>query len=90
MRESAIERYLVQRVRTLGGLCIKITSPGLIGMPDRLVLLPRGWVIWVELKARYGKVSPAQRRRHQELQEMQQTVLVLNSIELIDEHFTVV
>lgn len=42
MREKTIEAKLVQAVRTKGGLAPKFTSPGLDGVPDRLVLLPGG------------------------------------------------
>lgn len=87
MRESQIERYLVRRVKEIGGLCIKITSPGLIGMPDRLVLLPDGAAFFVELKAKRGSLSPAQRRRHAELRRVRQEVEVWNSIEAIDDIF---
>lgn len=37
MREKTIEAKLVQAVRTKGGLAPKFTSPGLDGVPDRLV-----------------------------------------------------
>ena len=55
--ESDIERYLVNRVKGLGGLCIKV---GYDGLPDRLVLLPGGRVIWVELKREDGRPSNLQ------------------------------
>ena len=42
MREKTIEAKLVQTVRSMGGLAPKFTSPGLDGVPDRLVLLPGG------------------------------------------------
>lgn len=37
------------------------------GYPDRLVLLPQGRVIWVELKKPGGKLTALQLRRHEEL-----------------------
>ena len=51
MREKTIEAKLVQAVRTKGGLAPKFTSPGLDGVPDRLVLLPGGRIAFIELKA---------------------------------------
>lgn len=87
MRESKIERYAVKRVKEIGGMCIKITSPGLVGMPDRLILLPDGAAFFAELKATKGVLSPAQRRRHAELRKVGQEVEVWNSIEKIDEVF---
>lgn len=40
MRESTIERYLVRRVKALGGEVRKVTWQGRRGAPDRLVMLP--------------------------------------------------
>ena len=40
MRELAVERALVAQVEGRGGECLKFTSPGRIGMPDRLILFP--------------------------------------------------
>ena len=51
MRESRIERRLASAVKTQGGLCLKFISPGWDGAPDRLTLLPRGRMAFVELKA---------------------------------------
>ena len=51
MRENEIERYLKKRVETEGGKCWKWVSPGRRGVPDRMVLLPGGRLLFVELKA---------------------------------------
>ena len=51
MSESALERRLTHEIRALGALCIKLTSPGFAGVPDRLVLLPGGVCVFVEMKA---------------------------------------
>lgn len=51
MRESDIERRLVQGVKKLGGRAYKFVSPGNVGVPDRLVVLPGGVVLFVEVKA---------------------------------------
>lgn len=60
MRESEVEKHLVKKVKELGGLCWKFTSPGTAGVPDRIVILPWGKVVFVELKAPYGKLRPIQ------------------------------
>ncbi|RUP38738.1 MAG: VRR-NUC domain-containing protein, partial [Gordonia sp. (in: high G+C Gram-positive bacteria)] len=36
-KERIIERYLVGRCRELGIMCLKFTSSGHIGVPDRLL-----------------------------------------------------
>ena len=52
MRESDIEKYLVQRVKALGGEVRKVQWVGRRGAPDRLVMLPQ-----VEHKAWDSKTS---------------------------------
>ena len=51
MREKDIEKYLRDRIREIGGKAYKFVSPGNNGVPDRLVCLPGGRVVFVELKA---------------------------------------
>ena len=51
MREKQIEQKLVKAVRNVGGLCPKFVSPGLAGMPDRLILLPGRRLAFVEVKS---------------------------------------
>jgi len=60
MRESDIERRLTQGVKKLGGKAYKFVSPGNVGVPDRLVVLPGGIILFAELKAEGGRVSPNQ------------------------------
>jgi hypothetical protein len=52
--EKDIERALVTLVKSRGGLCLKWVCPGWAGVPDRLVLLPGGRVVFVELKRPEG------------------------------------
>ena len=59
--ERDIERALVGTVKRRGGLCLKWVCPGFAGVPDRIVLLPGGRVVFVEVKRpRGGKVAPLQ------------------------------
>ncbi len=67
MREKEIERRLVNAVRGMGGICPKFTSPGMNGMPDRIVLLPEGRIGFVELKAPGKKPRPVQKHRLRQL-----------------------
>lgn len=93
MRESTIEQYLVDQVKTLGGECRKIKWIGRHGAPDRLVMLPAtgeviGYqprTIWVELKAPGEKAKPHQQREHERMRRMGQRVVVIDSIEGVDE-----
>ena len=64
LRESLIERKLVIEVKKRGGLAVKFVSPGLDGVPDRLVLLPMGRIAFVEVKRHGEKPRPLQEARH--------------------------
>ena len=52
--EKDVERRLVQMVERHGGLCLKWTCPGWAGVPDRIILLPWGRVLFCELKRPSG------------------------------------
>ena len=97
MKERDIERYLVKRVKALGGEVRKVQWVGRRNAPDRLVMLPglfdgTGTATFVELKnPETIKTFPAdaheraQAREHQHMRELGQTVLVLGTIEQVDE-----
>lgn len=61
VREASVETYLRSRVADAGGLCIKLNPASYVGIPDRLVVLPDGWIAFVEVKkpkgGRIGKVQ---------------------------------
>ena len=52
--ERDIERALVGMVKRQGGLCLKWVCPGWSGVPDRIILLPGGRIMFVELKRPKG------------------------------------
>lgn len=81
--EQAIERYLCRRVKENGGMCIKLV--GYNGIPDRLVILPYGGCIFIELKADGGHLSPIQIAVQRHLNALQQVVYTLWSCEQVDE-----
>lgn len=60
MRERCVEAALRKKVERRGGLCLKFTSPGYDGVPDRVVVTGDGRVIFVELKQAAGKLSAIQ------------------------------
>lgn len=49
--EKQIESYLKKKVIEAGGLCYKWTSPGTAGVPDRIIIMPKGKIYFAELKA---------------------------------------
>lgn len=78
MREKTIEQKLVREVKLRGGICPKFTSPGYDGMPDRLVILPKGHIGFVEVKAPGEKPRPIQLSRHRLLKSLGVKVYVLD------------
>lgn len=83
MREKTIEEHLVKAVRLMGGLAPKFVSPGLDGVPDRLLLLPDGRMAFAELKAPGKQLRPLQNRRKRQLETLGFRVFVIDSINQI-------
>lgn len=67
VRETSIENYLKKEVAKLGGLCVKLSPLNNVGIPDRLILLPGGIVLFVETKkpkgAKIGALQPWWRKK---------------------------
>lgn len=84
MRESTLERRLVREVKDIGGLALKWTSPGNRGVPDRLVILPNGRTIYVEMKAPGKPLQPLQAKWARTLRGMGHRVYKIDSHDDID------
>ncbi|MDU2942391.1 MAG: VRR-NUC domain-containing protein [Citrobacter sp.] len=78
-RENLIEKHLVAEVKKTGGVAYKFVSPGHRSVPDRIVLLPGGRLIFVECKAPGKSPRADQLREHERLRAMGFTVVVLDS-----------
>lgn len=94
MKESEIERYLVEQVKRRGGEVRKVAWIGRRGAPDRLMMVPLlslrhglQTTVWVELKAPGEKAKPHQAREHERMRKMGQRVEVIDSIEGVDALF---
>lgn len=85
MRESEIEKYLKREVEKLGGLCLKFTSPGQRGVPDRIVLFPKNNVYFIELKNEQGRLSVIQKKVLAVLNRLGFRTYVLKSKEEVDQ-----
>lgn len=83
MKESGIERYLTRQVQEHGGLCFKWVSPGNIGVPDRIIQLPTGKTIFVELKTDVGRLAKIQAWQRSELQKRGADVRVLYGMDAV-------
>jgi len=85
MLEKEIEKYLRVQVNKLGGIAYKFVSPGNVGVPDRLVLLPNGKIIFIELKQLGKKPSKNQNVQIERIKKLGFEVYVLDSKEKINQ-----
>lgn len=81
MMEKQIEARLTSEVKKRGGISIKLVSPSMMGLPDRLLLLPGGRMGFVEVKQRGERPRSLQIKRIKQLQLLGFIALVLNEIE---------
>ena len=84
MQEKDIEKYLVEQVKKQGGWALKFISPGVSGVPDRIVLLPDGRMFFAEVKRPGAKTRPLQLAIHKKLKMLGFTVYVLDDREQIE------
>lgn len=70
MLERDLEKKLVLGIKKLGGKAFKFVSPGNVGVPDRLIVMPEGRMFFVELKTDTGKLSKLQGRQIEFLRKM--------------------
>ena len=85
MLEQEIEKFLVREVKKLGGISFKFISPGNAGVPDRIVILPIGKVIFVELKTDKGKLTKLQEVQIKKISDLGADARVLRGIEGVKE-----
>lgn len=83
MREKTIESKLKITVKSMGGIALKLISPGFDGVPDRLVLLPHGKLAFIELKATGKRPRPLQEKRKKQLEALGFSVFCIDSVEQI-------
>ena len=76
--ERDVERKLTEGIKALGGLSYKFISPGNAGVPDRIVILPGGHVVFVELKTWRGQLTVLQMRQIERLRARGCTVRILH------------
>ena len=78
-REKEIENRLVTVVKNHGGLCLKLASPGRIGVPDRIILFPNGVVGFAELKRPGAVPRPLQQYWLEQLRKLGLPALAISS-----------
>lgn len=84
LKESDIEKTLVKKVKAINGLCIKLTSPSMAGLPDRMIFLPNGRFAFVELKANGKKARPLQVKRMNDFRKFGFKCYVIDDVKQIN------
>lgn len=83
MNEKFIEKKFTEAVKRAGGLALKFVSPGLDGVPDRIVLLPGGHMAFAECKAPGKTMRPLQLRRKRQLESLGYQVFLVDDVKEI-------
>ena len=83
MREKTIENKQKTALKEKGRLCLKFTSPGFDGVPDRIILMSGGKMAFAEIKAPGKKLRPLQERRKRQLETLGFSVFCIDNLETI-------
>lgn len=83
--EKLIEAKLREAVKKRGGIAIKLLSQFHRGLPDRIILLPRGRVFFVETKSTGRTPTLLQRKSHQTLRALGFDVYIIDSTKAVED-----
>jgi len=83
LKESYVEKYLIKRVKELGGEIRKTKWIGRSHAPDRVVFFKGVW--FVEIKRPNAAARAGQVREHSRMRQHGAAVFVINTIEQVDE-----
>ena len=82
--EKDIEKKFIKAIRHVDGIALKLVSPSFNGIPDRLVLMPKGKIGFVEIKDKGKKPRALQISRHNMLRQLGFKVFVLDDADDIE------
>ena len=83
--EKVIEKRLNAEVKSLGGWSLKMVCQYVTGLPDRLVLLPKGVTFFAEIKSTGKKPTAVQRLVHEKLRRLGFRVEVIDSLKQLNQ-----
>lgn len=83
--EKLLERKLSVSVQKLGGISIKLVATYLVGLPDRICLLPQGRMFFAEIKTTGEKPRKIQVIVHNKLRALGFKVVVIDSTEQLNQ-----
>lgn len=70
MLEKEIEKRMREAIKKAGGRAYKFLSPGCVGVPDRIVIMPGGKIYFVELKRSGESLRPIQKQQVRRLRDL--------------------
>jgi hypothetical protein len=82
--EKLLEKKTVSLVKLAGGLAVKLVAVSFTGLPDRLILLPRGRVCFIEFKSTGKKLSSRQVIVKTYLESIGFTVYIIDTDEALN------
>lgn len=83
--EKVVEQKLVELTKLNGGMCIKLLSFHLLGLPDRLCIFPKSRLVFVELKTTKQKPRQIQLFMHDKIRKLGFRVEVVDTVEKVIE-----
>lgn len=81
--EKLVERKLVELTTLNGGMCIKLLSFHMIGLPDRLCIFPKAKLVFVETKTTKQKARPIQLFMHDKIRKLGFRVEVADTVDKV-------
>lgn len=82
--EKTLERKLTKRVKDLGGMSVKLAASHFIGLPDRVCLLPGGFIFFAEIKTTGKKPTKIQNLTHSRIRNIGFEVYIVDKTEVIE------
>ena len=82
--EAAVENHLISQCKKLKFMCLKFTSPGTTGVPDRVVIA-NGHTVFIEIKRPGGKLRRLQEVMVAEMRSHGAVVHVADTKDLVDD-----
>lgn len=89
MIEKDVEKQIVEWAKSSGGIPMKLLAAGQRGWPDRIIFMPDGVLIIVEIKRPGGgRVSAQQLYWKRELERRRFPVLIARSLDEVKAAYT--
>lgn len=85
--EKLIEKKLREQIKKMGGLALKLECLHFTGLPDRMVLMPRGRIYFVETKSTGDKPRKRQLLVHRQLRDLGFSVDVIDDMEGLERFY---